>query len=262
MPRPLLLVALLALSAHGAEPSRRPLAHAHNDYEHARPLLDALERGFDSVEADIHLVDGRLLVAHDRKDVRAERTLEALYLDPLRERARRQGGRIHPGGGSLTLLVDVKTEAVATYRVLDAVLAGYADLVTRFRGDTVVPGAVTILLSGNRALAEIAAQAERRVAIDGRRIDLERNSSPRLVPWVSENWRSVFAWRWEGAMPAGEREALRQWVSRAHAQGRQVRFWNTPDRPEAWRILVDAGVDVIGTDDLQGLQEFLRANPR
>jgi hypothetical protein len=45
-----------------------------------------------------------------------------------------------------------------------------------------------------------------------------------------------------------------------------VRFWNTPDRAEAWRILSEAGVDVIGTDDLNGLQEFLltweRGRPR
>ncbi len=30
-------------------------AHAHDDYEHDRPLLDALEHGFTSVEADIWL---------------------------------------------------------------------------------------------------------------------------------------------------------------------------------------------------------------
>lgn len=257
MLRLLLLFALLASPIRAADPAPRPLAHAHNDYEHPRPLLDALDRGFGSVEADIHLVDGRLLVAHDRKDVRPERTLEALYLDPLWERARRQGGRIQPGGASLTLLVDVKTEAVTTYRALHAVLARYADLLTRFRGDQAEERAVTVIVSGNRAVAEIAAQAERWVAVDGRRLDLEQNPPALLVPWVSENWRNVFAWRWEGAMPAGDRAALRDWVGRAHAQGRKVRFWNTPDRPEAWRILRAAGVDVIGTDDLAGLAAFL-----
>ena len=45
-----------------------PAAHAHNDYEHDRPLLDALEHGFTSVEADVWLVDGELRVAHDRED--------------------------------------------------------------------------------------------------------------------------------------------------------------------------------------------------
>ena len=37
-------------------------AHAHNDYYHKRPLLDALSHGFCSVEADVFLKNGRLLV--------------------------------------------------------------------------------------------------------------------------------------------------------------------------------------------------------
>ena len=71
------------------EESLHPLihAHAHNDYEHTHPLFDALDHGFASVEADIHLVDGQLLVAHSRSEVNPERTLQALYLDPLRARA-------------------------------------------------------------------------------------------------------------------------------------------------------------------------------
>ena len=44
----------------------RPLwrAHAHNDYEHPRPLLDALDHRFGSVEADIFLVGDQLLIGH------------------------------------------------------------------------------------------------------------------------------------------------------------------------------------------------------
>src|SRR6266576_852064 len=73
-------------------------AHAHNDYEHKRPLLDALDHGFCSFEADIYLVNGQLLVAHDRSQVKTDRTLQSLYLDPLRERIRKNGGRVYPGG--------------------------------------------------------------------------------------------------------------------------------------------------------------------
>ena len=55
-PRPLALAfALLAAVVRAAAPAG-PVAHAHNDYEHARPLHDALARGFGSVEADIWLV--------------------------------------------------------------------------------------------------------------------------------------------------------------------------------------------------------------
>src|SRR6266571_3355435 len=50
-----------------ADPMPLIHAHAHNDYEHARPLFDALDRGFCSVEADIYLVDGQLLAEEKQK---------------------------------------------------------------------------------------------------------------------------------------------------------------------------------------------------
>src|SRR5689334_4607279 len=117
--RPLLVLALTVAgpAVRGDEKPVTPLrrAHAHNDYEHKRPLFDALDHGFCSVEADVYLIDGKLLVAHDRKDVKPDRTLEALYLDPLRERARANGGRVYPGGPTVFLLVDVKSGAEETY---------------------------------------------------------------------------------------------------------------------------------------------------
>src|SRR5215467_985996 len=97
-------------------PLRR--AHAHNDYEHKRPLLDALEQGFCSVEADIWLTDDALLVAHTVLDLKPERTLQKLYLDPLRERAKANGGKVYKDGPAFYLLIDVKTDAKKTYAAL------------------------------------------------------------------------------------------------------------------------------------------------
>ena len=257
MMRGLFLLLLSALILPAADPVPLARAHAHNDYEHPRPLLDALERGFGSVEADVWLLEGALLVAHDRKDVRPGRTLASLYLDPLRERVRRNRGAIYAGGPPLVLLVDVKSEATATYAVLQAQLAGYAEFLTTFREGRVEPRAVTVIVSGNRAQKEMAAQTVRHAFVDGRGIDLENNPPATLVPWVSENWQKLSPWRWQGAMAAEARAALRTWVDRAHGQGRQVRFWNTPDRPDVWRTLIEAGVDFVGTDDLAGLQRFM-----
>src|SRR6266550_344596 len=87
-----------------------PHAHAHNDYLHRQPLRDALEHGFTSVEADIFLVEGQLLVGHDEKELRPDRTLSGLYLDPLRERANANGGWVFDKGRPFTLLIDVKSD--------------------------------------------------------------------------------------------------------------------------------------------------------
>jgi hypothetical protein len=253
---------LIASVMTAAEPLPLPRAHAHNDYEHTRPLFDALDAGFCGIEADVYLVDGRLLVAHDRKDVKPERTLAALYLAPLRERVKRNGGRVFRNGPPVVLLVDVKSEAVATYAAVHEELKRHADMLTTFRGDRIEQGAVTVIISGNRAKEEIAAQPVRYAAIDGRTADLDTNPPAVLVPLISDNWQKLFTWRWEGEMPADQRAAMRSWIDRAHAQGRKVRFWNTPDRPDVWAMLLDAGIDIIGTDDLAGLQKFLVARSR
>lgn len=249
---------LLAAVARAAGPAV-PVAHAHNDYEHARPLHDALARGFGSVEADIWLVDGALLVAHDRKGVRPERTLQALYLDPLRERVRTLGGRVQPGRDGFTLLVDVKSAAGPTYAALHAVLAGYADLLTEFRAGVKISRTVTVIISGNRDEAALRAQAVRFAALDGRKAHLDSDSPADLVPWISENWRTLSTWNWAGPMPADVRATLGEWVAKAHARGRRLRFWNVPDAPVVWTQLADAGVDIIGADDLGALQAFLAA---
>src|SRR3954449_8809162 len=77
----------------------RPLwrAHAHNDYEHPRPLFDALDHRFGSVEADIFLVGDQLLIGHDATELDPSRTLESLYLDPLAARVKANHGRVYPG---------------------------------------------------------------------------------------------------------------------------------------------------------------------
>ena len=256
-----LLLALLPVLA-AAAPKPLPRAHAHNDYEHPRPLLDALDHGFSSVEADIFLVDGQLLVAHERAQVRPERALERLYLEPLRQRAKQHGGRIHPGGKEFFLLIDIKSEAEPTYAALRPLLARYADLLTTYRDGRSERKAVTAILSGNRPRTTLEAEAVRYAALDGRPEDLRGAAPAHLVPWISAGWGSLFTWKGEGAMPPAEREKLRKLVAEAHGQGRRVRFWATPEQPEFWKELLRADVDLIGTDRLSDLRDFLMEDRR
>ena len=248
---------LMGPALAAAVPARPVLAHAHNDYEHARPLLDALALDFDSVEADIHLVDGRLLVAHDRKQVRPDRTLESLYLEPLAACVRKNGGWVRAPGRPLLLLIDVKTDAAPTCRALHAVLARHAFMLTTWTEHGLVPRAVTVVVSGNRSAEIIAAESPRYESLDGRADELESAAPATLMPQLSIDWKKISSWRGEGAMPAAERGKLDDVVARAHARGRRLRFWNTPDRPGFWRVLSVAGVDIVGADDLAALRAFL-----
>ena len=259
---------LLSCELHVAGTHVIPLsrAHAHNDYEHERPLYDALDHGFNSVEADIFLVDDDLYVAHDRRDITSERTLRRLYLDPLKERVKHNSGRVYPNGPQFTLLIDIKTGAVATYKTLDRILAEYRDIFTSFGPDGRSGKAVLAIISGNRPRELMESQKLRYAGCDGRLTDLESESPADLVPMISDNWSKHFTWNGTGEMPAKERDRLREIVQKAHEKGRLVRFWSTPDNPSParaalWRELLSAGVDLINTDDLKGLRQFLLANP-
>ena len=259
-PLAIVLVAALANAATSSPLSTVvPLlnAHAHNDYEHKRPLLDALDNGFCSVEADIFLVDGQLLVGHTRKDLKPERTLEKLYLDPLRERVKANGGKVYPGGPTVFLLIDVKSEAKPTYAALAKVLTKYADILSVTRDAKFEAKAITVVVSGNCDREAITAEKERFAAIDGRPFDLDSDAPTDLVPWVSANWIQISRWKGEGPMPADELANLREFTAKAHKRGRLVRFWATPENPVVWEQLLAAGVDLLNTDQLPELRRFL-----
>lgn len=255
----LIVSAVFAADTKPAPDGPVPLihAHSHNDYFHARPLLDALDHGFCSIEADIHLVDGKLLVGHDRWMTRPQRTLRALYLDPLRERSRANGGRVYRGGPTITLLIDLKTEADSTYPALREVLESYREMLTVFRPDKIETGAVTVLITGNLPRKMMAEEKERLAGLDGSLSDLDDPTSSKLCPLISSPWKSSFKWPGKGTMPEPERKKLDAIVARAHAQERQLRFWGAPDTPAVWHELRSAGVDWVNTDNLKGLRDYL-----
>lgn len=257
---------LASLVSYGFAQEVAPLeqAHAHNDYEHERPLYDALSHGFTSVEADIWLVFDQLFVAHDAHEIQEGKTLQSLYLDPLRERIAENGGSVYPEGGTLTLLIDIKTNDEATYQALHEVLAQYDDIFTSFTGDQIEEGPVTAIISGNRPREQMEAQATRYAGYDGRMDDLGAGDSASFIPLISDNWTKFFTWTGEGEMPQAERQELERIVETAHANGQRVRFWATPDeagaaRENLWNVLAEVGVDHLNTDDLAGLETFLRA---
>ncbi|MDQ1021337.1 phosphatidylinositol-specific phospholipase C/glycerophosphodiester phosphodiesterase family protein [Streptomyces afghaniensis] len=256
--------ALAGERRHGPRPLWR--AHAHNDYEHPRPLFDALDHRFGSVEADIYLVGDQLLVAHDPEDLDPARTLESLYLDPLAARVRANRGRVYRGyHGSLQLLVDIKTEGSSTYLELDRHLRRYRHLFTTYAHGRVFRGPVTAVVSGDRAArAPMETQTVRRAFYDGRLADLGGRAPASFIPLISDNWALNFTWQGVGAFPDAEREKLRGIVRAAHRRGRKVRFWATPDlagpaREALWSELLTADVDHLNTDDLAGLEAFLDA---
>lgn len=265
------IVALLLLAQSGPSQPQDVVpqlhAHAHNDYLHNPPLLAALEHGFASVEADISLAGDKLCVGHDPNKVDPERTLQRLYLDPLRQRVKANEGRVYRGGSRFLLFIDIKTAAEPTYLKLHEVLTQYRDMLTAFDSRGRQDGAIMVVVSGNRPLELMRSQPIRYAGYDGRLTDLDSGAPADLIPLISDQWTKNFTWRGEGPMPDREKGKLDEIVQKAHAKGRLVRFWATPDarsaaREAVWRQQLASGVDLLNSDDLQGLQEFLLKHGR
>jgi hypothetical protein len=122
-------------------------AYAHNDYRNERPLERAIELGFQGVEVDYYVEDGELRVGHDPDETRPGRTVESMYLIPLRERVRREG-TVLPGGRTFILNVESKREGMSTYEALHELLSRYEDMLTVVRDGRVEPGPVQVILVG------------------------------------------------------------------------------------------------------------------
>jgi hypothetical protein len=217
-------------------------------------------------------VNGKLLVAHTAAEVNRERTLQSLYLDPLRARVNQNGGHVYPHGPEFTLLIELKQDWQGEYPALRDVLTNYADILVTYRKERIrsatrqalttrevkEPNAVRVIITGHRDARMFEGEAVRYAALDGQMSDLEDNPPAWLVPWMSENWKAYFYWNGLGAMPAAEMRKLELIVRRAHEQGRQVRFWNAPDNPNFWQAIHVAGVDLINTDNLPCVADFFK----
>jgi Glycerophosphoryl diester phosphodiesterase family len=231
-------------------------AHAHNDYLHPRPLLDALDQGFLCVEADIFLVNGELLVGHDRKDLVPGKTLEKLYLRPLADRVAQNHGHVYDTPGELTLLVDIKEDGEHVYDELKKELRKYRRILTTGTDGTIQTRAITVILSGDRPVDKVRKEKQRTMFIDGRLPDLDGGLDRFVAPLVSDDYLDVF--KQLGAPLSRENHArLEEITKKAHQRGQRLRLWGTPDSLACWKEMYEAGVDLINTDKLADLRAYL-----
>ncbi len=237
-------------------------AHAHNDYEHDNPLFDALSYGFKSIEADVYLIDDSLFVAHNPDEIRHGRTLRKLYLEPLKKIVSENNGSVYGNGEEIILLIDIKDDGLKTYKLLHQILGEYKSIMTSFVNGKKVKGSVLAVISGNRPFEYMKEQKVRYAGYDGRLKDIDSGIIPTLMPMVSNSWGEYFSWDGTGGISSAEKEKLNNWANKAREKGYLLRFWGTPNRTDeqkknVWKVLKDAGVGLIGADDLEELQHFL-----
>lgn len=230
-------------------------AHAHNDYEHDRPLEDALERGFHSVEADVYFSGGAFEVSH--YGFGAKGTLEDLYLKPLQAKVDASGS-VQPSGAPFTLWIDFKEGNDELPAKLQALFERYPLGRLATDGSAAAEPAVTVVLTGDAAMKEqVADLGIPWIVRDSNHFTPEDPPANGRWTHYALNWSKYVGWNGDGNPPPEISDRLACISNRAHALGRKVRFYGAPDHEGTWKALADYGIDFVGTDDLAGLSGYL-----
>jgi len=257
-------------SIFGVPPSSFDLSHvsplnhafAHNDSVYNSPLFDSLQFGFQFIEADVHLINDDIYVYHKRPIfLNKNKTLTNCYLQPLFNLIEKKGTVFSQSNHTLYLILDIKTDAVKTYEKLKLILNPFNSILTHWKNGVIKNNAVTIVLSGNRPVEMVFQEQERWVAIDGRIEDIEKNYDAQFMPMVSDKYSKVFGFSIFSKKPSVEKLKRLLEISKSiQKQGKLFRLWGIPERRTIWESLLKNGLDLISTDRIKELNDFIRSN--
>lgn len=231
-------------------------AHSHNDYERSKPFYEAIALHFGSVEADIHLKNGQLYVAHDTRDIDTARTFDRMYLQPIIRQFAVNKGKPYDNNDSLQLLVDLKTDGPSTLAALQKAILPYR----KFFDRRVNPYAVKIVLSGNTPAPATWGQYDALFFFDGK-LDVPYTAAQKArIDMVSTDFGQYSKWNGKGTLVPAQMEKVKAIVDKVHADGMRFRYWGAPSTFSTYYKLMDIGVDFIGTDKPAELHEVLAAH--
>lgn len=248
------LLLALALTCCGAAAAQPPvLIHSHNDYAQRVPFYQAYAQQVSSIEADVFLHDGQLLVGHDVEDLRADMTFEALYVEPIVTLFARNGGRaFRDSDQTLQLMVELKSETDPTLRAVAALLGRWPEVFD----PEVNPAAVRVAVTGRVPAPEAFDRYPRFLGFDGAWDADYTPEQLERIALISTNFRDFSQWNGKGTIIPAEKERLEQVIDRAHEQGKPVRFWNAPEGTTVYYTFYDMGIDYINTDNSEVCAAF------
>jgi alkaline phosphatase len=226
-------------------------AHSHNDYAQPHPFITAYNEAFGSIEADIFLWHDSLIVGHNWQDTSLHRTLQQLYLEPLKEKVQLHNGYPYEDSSrSLQILIDIKTDSVKTLSKLVEILNGYPELIQSHH--------IYFVISGNRPAKDEFTLYPSFIWFDG---DMQRTYNEKAlsrIVMMSDNLKNYTDWNGQSDLTEADKQKLATQVEKIHQLKKKIRFWNAPDNPQAWQQLMKLQVDYINTDHIRELSGYFK----
>lgn len=236
--------------------AQKPLSYgphsvfSHNDYVQPVPFYTAYLSQAGFVEADIFLEKRKLLVAHTKEEIVEDRTLEEMYLKPLRAMIRRNKGRVYADSlRQLTLMIDLKSEGESTLAALVTLLGNYKDL-------TATPS-LQLVISGNMPAPATWNKYPAFIKFDGRPGVSYTPEQLVRVALVSDSFSRYSSWNGRGELDEASKARIVSVRDESHAQNRALRLWGSPDTNNAWATFMRLNVDIINTDHPQDAVKYV-----
>jgi len=238
-----------AQEASDKEPSYSLLnAHSHNDYENDIPFQRAFQKGFGSIEADIFPINNELLVAHSKEHVNPSVTLYSTYIKPAIAALQKDPKR------KLHLLIDIKENYPSALAILIKQLEPHKDLLKT----STHPGQLTITISGSRPKPNDYKNYPDYIYFDGEWPLQHTPEESKHVELVSFPFTAYSKWNGKGRLEHADYTIVKGLIDSVHAEGKKIRFWATPDTKSSWLALMNLHVDLIGTDAVESLGNFIK----
>ncbi len=269
----------------------RPVADAHNCYpyegQHKDRLDRALSLGFPvAIEQDIGFFDGQAVVTHTDKTTGSEPTLKAHFFErvrPIVEKALKENKRDQ--WPLIILHFDFKDLQPATLHAVWDVLTEYEPWLAT--GDK-ASGSVTM-----KPIFVMTEDADEQEAVFGvgPKLRVFGSAHTKDLTARATSYRRWLNYSWHEVEPEGQNKAgpwteeknlrLKALVDNAHKLGYWIRFYTldgfTPDENQGWfesynfgshaavetrwKAALDAGVDLIASDQYEALGAFMKAHP-
>ncbi|NEW84261.1 MAG: alkaline phosphatase [Mariniphaga sp.] len=249
----ILLVFIISISSQAQYTTLN--AHSHNDYEQQTPFMLAYNAHFGSIEADIWAVNGDLFVAHNKSDIKAEKLLDSLYIQPIVRLFRKNSGKAwndHPS--TFQLMIDLKTAFEPTLSLLVEKLKKYPDVFDSNQNNN----AIRVVITGNRPDPSGFSKYPLFIWFDGNVTLKYDNQQLKRIALYSENLANFTTWKGKEPMLEKEEMRIKQVIDSVHGLNKKIRFWNAPDDAFAWKTLMNLKVDYINTDHIQELSTYLQ----
>lgn len=246
------LIVSLCILCYLKSASAQGLIHAHNDYSRPIPLVEALESKAWSIEVDVFLVKGRLLVGHSLKETSKRKTLQSMYLNPILNLFKLHKDKIsNDPAYSTHLVIDIKENGS---EVLDSLVSLFNTLRNYF-DRSVNPMAVQIIISGDRGSISRWKDYPSFIQFDGRPYETYDKAALDKIAMISDNYFKYI----ETRTNRGDSVRIKEVVAKAKELNKPVRFWGSPDNEATWKLLLQCGSEIINTDKPMACRKFLDA---